>query len=374
MGEECEQPLQEVHDLPQSTFGLESYVERVEALTMSAESDVAPRHVGVWGMGGVGKTLLLQTVYGSRKVHSHFQEAKFIWLTVGQTPDVMALYRRLSEELGLKPQLNVTAEDYKLKLHSQFRCKQVFLVLDDVWEVKTFDFLDLAKGEGSITLMSTRNLSLLERGCLEIRHVHMTPLSKDDSWSLFCVHAFRAPSNVPRQLKLLAQSMAEECQGLPLALKVIGSAMFGKNSPELQWEPQLKKLRQSRMREKTVEDDLYERLKVGYDLLLDDDCRLNDCFLYFAAFPEDSKILFEDIVWGWIGEGLVPEHGEDDPRTDAYDLLDMLWRRSFIESNVDVHDDEDDLWFKLHDVMRDLAFYIVKEDCGTPPAKQLYIN
>jgi hypothetical protein len=33
----------------------------------------------------------------------------------------------------------------------------------------------------------------------------------------------------------LAQSMAEEGQGLPLALKVIGRAMFGKTSSELQW-------------------------------------------------------------------------------------------------------------------------------------------
>ncbi|CAK9205206.1 unnamed protein product [Sphagnum troendelagicum] len=52
----------------------------------------------------------------------------------------------------------------------------------------------------------------------------MTPLLKEDSWSLFCVHAFRSPSNVPSELKALTQSMAEECQALPLALKVIGGA------------------------------------------------------------------------------------------------------------------------------------------------------
>jgi len=45
-----------------------------------------------------------------------FQGAKLIWLTVGQTPDLMALYWTLSEELGLKPELNTNAEDYKLKL------------------------------------------------------------------------------------------------------------------------------------------------------------------------------------------------------------------------------------------------------------------
>jgi len=123
---ECDQALQEVHDLPQSMLGLESYAKRVETLVTSEGSDAAPQYVGVWGMGGVGKTLLLQTLYGSAKVHG--QGAKFIWRTMGQTPDIMALYRSLSEELGLKPELNVNAEDYKLKLHFQFRWKRVFLV------------------------------------------------------------------------------------------------------------------------------------------------------------------------------------------------------------------------------------------------------
>jgi len=126
------------------------------------------------------------------------------------------------------------------------------------------------------------------------------------------------------------------------------------------------------MQERTVEEELYERLKLGYDLLFEDDRRLKDCFLYCAAFPEDSKIHFEEILWCWIGEGLVPAHDGDDPRADAFSLLNKLWRRSFIESNVEVFEKEDFLWFKLHDVMRDLAFYILENDSGTPPAKQLY--
>jgi hypothetical protein len=81
---ECDQALQEVHDLPQSMYGLESYVERVETLVTSDGSDADPQYVGVWGMGGVGKTLLLEIVYGSPNVYGHFQGAKFIWLTVGK--------------------------------------------------------------------------------------------------------------------------------------------------------------------------------------------------------------------------------------------------------------------------------------------------
>jgi len=138
-----------------------------------------------------------------------------------------------------------------------------------------------------------------------------------------CMHS---DHHVPSELKALAQPMAEECQGFPLALKVIGRAMFGKTSPELQWEPLLKKVRESRMQERTVEEELYEGLKLGYDLLFEDDRRLKDCFLYFAAFPEDCQIYFEDILWHWIGEGLVPGNGGDDRRVDAFSLLNKLWR------------------------------------------------
>jgi disease resistance protein RPS2 len=164
--------------------------------------------------------------------------------------------------------------------------------------------------------------------------------------------------------------MAEECQGLPLALKVIGRAMFGKTSPE-QWKLLLKRREESRMQGRAVEE-LYERLKFGYDLLSEDDGHLKDCFLYLAAFPEDDEIYFQDILWHWIGEGLVPGNGGDDPRADAFSLLKKLWERSFIESDEGVVlDEEGFLTFKVHDVMRDLAFYVVEN--GKPPAEQHYL-
>jgi Leucine-rich repeat (LRR) protein len=168
--------------------------------------------------------------------------------------------------------------------------------------------------------------------------------------------------------------MAEECQGLPLALKVIGGAMFRKASCE--WESLLKKLRESRMYERPVEEELFERLKLGYDLLSEDDWRLKQCFHYFAAFAEDHEIYFDTLLSHWIGEGLVPAHDGDDPRADAFSLLNKLWERSFIESHREIYHSlipmDNLLRFKVHDVMRDLAFYILEKDCGTPPGKQLY--
>ncbi|CAM6013287.1 unnamed protein product, partial [Sphagnum balticum] len=230
-------------------FGMESYVESVETLVTSKQNNVDPQYVGVRGMGGVGKTLLFQRVYGSSKVHDHFRGAKSIWCTVGQTLDIMALYRSFSAELGLEPEKTAIAEDYKHKLFNYFKQKRVFLVLNDVWKVEAFDSLDLARGKGSVTLLSTRNQSLLDRIPRHIMQQYMTLLSKEVSRKLFCVHAFRQSSNVPFELEALAQCMAEECQGLPLALKVVGGAMCEKVNLKYEWEPLLKTLRKSCMQD-----------------------------------------------------------------------------------------------------------------------------
>ncbi len=48
-------------------------------------------------------------------------------------------------------------------------------------------------------------------------------------------------------------------------------------------------------------------------------------------------------------------------------MLKKLKMRSFIGSN-----DIDLSWFKVYDVMRDLAFYILENDSGTPLAKELF--
>lgn len=124
----------------------------------------------------------------------------------------------------------------------------------------------------------------------------MTCLLKDDSWSLFCTHAFGLSLNVPCELKALVHYMVEECDGLPLALKVIGGAMFGRTSTKLEWEPLLKKLRESRVQEKNVGQKLYECSKLGYDILNEDDQCPKDCFLYFIAFLENYIFTFEKVL------------------------------------------------------------------------------
>ncbi len=124
----------------------------------------------------------------------------------------------------------------------------------------------------------------------------MTCLLEEDSWSLFCTHAFGLSLKVPCELEALVHCMVEECDNLPLALKVIGGTMFGKTSTELEWEPLLKKLRESHGQEKNVGQKLYDRLKLRYDILDEDDQRIKDFFFNFVTFLEDYIFTFENLL------------------------------------------------------------------------------
>jgi disease resistance protein RPS2 len=261
-------------------------------------------------MGGAGKTLLAQIAYNSMEVREHFKGGKLIWLTVSQTPDIKGLYDSFCRKLGLMPMSFAQLEEYRTRLFTELKRSRVFLVLDDVWNKGDLEQLDLGKGRGSVTLVTTRNQPVLKHaGVIKEDEVNVKCLSKEDSWKLFCVHAFpRGLSNIPSQVQGVAELVAEECKGLPLALKVIGGSMVGKTTRQ-EWEFQLNCLRQSReLPEQQQEEALFGRLKLSYDNLDNDSPACKECFLGFAAFPEDHMVGIEELIQLWKLQGLL-----DDP-------------------------------------------------------------
>jgi hypothetical protein len=253
----------------------------------------------------------------------------------------------------------------------------VFLVLDDVWRKGVLEQLDLAKGLGSVTLVTTRNQLVLKKaGVIDEDEVQVGVLSKEDSWKLFCVHAFSMGfSNIPCELQGVAELVAEECKGLPLALKVIGGLMLGKTTCQ-EWEFQLNCLRESRkLPEQQEEEKLFGHLKLSYDNLDNDNHVCKECFLGFAAFREDRAVEMEELIKLWEGQGLFDDGTKmfgDDSTRFAYYLVGLLVARSLIEL---VQNEYDSFAYKVHDVMRDLALHIIEGEnpitCLYRPGKEL---
>ncbi|KAF3615729.1 putative disease resistance protein-like [Capsicum annuum] len=87
-------------------------------------------------------------------------------------------------------------------------------------------------------------------------------LDEDESWQLFAKNVgdiVNLAQNHP-----LAKEIARECDGLPLAIIVIGSSMRGQTRFEL-WEDALKSLRMSEPHSKVVEDTVYKVIKWNFD-------------------------------------------------------------------------------------------------------------
>ena len=100
--------------------------------------------------------------------------------------------------------------------------------------------------------------------------------------------------------------MAEDCKGLPLAIKVIASTMMG-NTDVDDWNLALKQMQKVDLNfpitHPRIDRELYQPLRWSYDSLPNDN--LKSCFLYCAMFQEDARI--------WLDK-LVRRFGEDQRR------------------------------------------------------------
>ncbi|PTQ26296.1 hypothetical protein MARPO_3272s0001, partial [Marchantia polymorpha] len=267
--------------------------------------------VGLWSMGGAGKTLLASRLSNDLPLKQHFEGGIF-WLTVARGPNIEEILRSLLRMLSAPLPPTFSSEEvyaqqvcHELKLRGQR--KKLLLVLDDVWESRILDvfdaFVNHPSSSGSKILVTTRSKELLYRKFATKIEVPM--LKPEDSFRLFCWHAFSGVSNVPKNLRKPAEDVAAECKGLPLALKVIGGTMAGKRDKRI-WDLTLKKLKNAETLSSDHEMQLYHRLQPSVDDLSETHPHLKDCFYYFAAYPEDASVEFvDDLISLWVGDGIV---------------------------------------------------------------------
>ncbi len=95
-------------------------------MLLSKGSDPCLHYVGVWGMGGVGKTFFAQKTYDSMEIQRHFQGFSFIWFMVGKNPHRKSLNQTLSKILGLFDFVQSNDEDYKHELYNVFIKRRVY--------------------------------------------------------------------------------------------------------------------------------------------------------------------------------------------------------------------------------------------------------
>jgi len=183
-----------------------------------------------------------------------------------------------------------------------------FVVIDDVWEPQSWETIKLAFVEnncGSRVIITTRKFEVAKKSD-EV--YNLEPLSHDNSKKLFYTRLFggedKCPTNHESQL---SDMILKKCGGVPLAVITMASLLLGKsreewfevcNSPGFYGDKN----------DINMKNTMHILSLSYYDL----PSHLKTCLLYLSAFPEDSFIDKDSLIWMWIAEGFVekkPERG-----------------------------------------------------------------
>ncbi|XP_050245514.1 disease resistance protein RPV1-like isoform X5 [Quercus robur] len=303
----------------------------LESLLAIGSNDV--RFIGVWAMGGMGKTTLARVVY--HMVSKEFEAYSFIEdvRENSEKHGLVGLQQKLISNILEETDLKIRDKyDGVLKIRNRLCHKRILLVLDDVNES---DQLENLAGEhdwfgpGSRIIITTRDVHVLKtHGVDEIYAVK--GLYDKDALQLFCSKAFRK-EHVPNDYLVMSKEVLKYAAGLPLALKVLGSFLFGKSTNL--WRSALERIKENPKKE------VFNVLQISFDGLDDLD---KEIFLHIACFFNHEEK--DHIVEVLDSLGLHPDIG-----------LQELIDKSLLE------DDEGIL--RMHDLLEEMGKNIVRREC-----------
>jgi energy-coupling factor transporter ATP-binding protein EcfA2 len=208
--------------------GIESRVKEIKTLLSIRLDDV--RFLGIYGMGGIGKTTLSKAIY--ERVSHQFEASCFIAgiREESRTGDgLVYLQKQLISEILMERKIKIwNSYDAIRVIANRVRKKKVFIVLDDVDGEDQLEAIAKSHdwfGQGSRIIITSRDRHLLNRFVDNTYEVKV--LNDDEALQLFSWKAFKKPHPEENYVQL-SKDVVNYAEGLPLALEVFGSFLFGR--------------------------------------------------------------------------------------------------------------------------------------------------
>ncbi|XP_042517265.1 probable disease resistance protein At4g14610 [Macadamia integrifolia] len=178
--------------------------------------------IGVYGMGGVGKTTLARAVNNHFEKNSCFETV--IMVTVSSTPNIPSIQSSIGKRLRLTDNNDADALSEALKK------KKFLLILDDMWCKLKLEDVGIPhptrSNKGSKILVTSRSKDVsTDMGARKT--IKVQPLSEDESWELFVEVAGEDVG--ADGIKCFAEKLIGRCKGLPLAIVTVGHAMANRH-------------------------------------------------------------------------------------------------------------------------------------------------
>nr|XP_028965797.1 disease resistance protein RPP5-like [Malus domestica]XP_028965799.1 disease resistance protein RPP5-like [Malus domestica] len=297
--------------------GINSRVQDIISYLSSGGSEV--RMVGIWGMGGLGKTTAAKAIYN--QIHHKFQFKSFL-ANVSEY-DLADLQGKLVSDILKRNKSKITSVDEGISLiKNHLQRRSVLVIIDNVDKVEQLNAIAGNRdwfGPGSRIIITTRDERLLKQVNMKVDKTYpLKEMNEEEALKLFSWHAFG--NSRPNEGYLeLSKEVVSYCGGLPLALEVLGSSMVERSPTE--WKSQLEKLK------KIPNEGIMKPLRVSFERL---DPTQRDIFLdiscFFIGWKKDyvAKILDGCNFFATIGINDLRERcliTVEDNKLNMHDLL-----------------------------------------------------
>ncbi|KAL4376215.1 hypothetical protein GQ457_02G040190 [Hibiscus cannabinus] len=334
------------HDKEYEAFGSRS---RAFDELMTALEDDAVSIIGVYGMGGVGKTTLVKEAAKQANEKRLFNEV--VLVSIKQKPNMVNIQEEIAEKLGMT--MGENNKDVRAaRLRERLNEKRILVVLDDIWESLELEALGISCGDkqkGCKMLMTSRRLDVLE-SLNSQPNISIETLKEDEAWSLFKKMAGLVEES---DFQSTAVEVAKRCAGLPIAIATIAKALKPKKNL-FEWKNALGQLCQPSERNfKGIPKDAYSAIELSYTFL--DAEELRPIFLLCSVMAHDADL--EDLLRYAIGLGFI--HGLNTIEASRDRVLTLL---SDLKVSCLLLEGSRPNCFDMHDVVRDVAQSIASRD------------
>ena len=310
--------------------------------------------IGIYGIGGVGKTTLLKKIY-NWVLERNSEYDVLIWADVSGSAVMEKVQEQILSKLDV-PDYKwnyMTLEEKAVEIYNVLKTKKFLLFLDDMW--KPLHLLEVG-----IPLPNNQNKSKValttrfQQVCLQMevqKMVQVECLGEEEAFALFSSQVGEDTLNSHPEIPRLAKIVAQECKGLPLALVTVGREMAGKRNLQ-DWQSVEQELKSNQSMSSSKEERLFQVLELSYNHLGDE--KIKSCFLYCSLFPDE--ICCDQLVELWIREGFL---GEFDHIHEARNQGGYIIRR--LQLATLLLDGMSEKYVRMHDLVRDAALRIVSE-------------
>ncbi|XP_068313783.1 probable disease resistance protein At4g27220 [Pyrus communis] len=304
----------------------------------------------VYGIGGVGKTTLVEEVLRQAVKEKLFADA--VMVRSVQNLDLEVIQKEIARKLGMEVYESETMSDRALRLCNRIKAKKVLVILDNIWESIDLQSVGLPCVPTCRILLTSRTRKLLSTEKRLQKDFVLQVLNEEEAWRLFETKAGGVVKNP--NIQTVATEVAKKCGGLPVLVVTVASSLRNRTTLPV-WRDALRCLKVFD-NEHSAEHEAYSALEWSYNQL--DDQKLKPLFLICGmlarlggAYATLTNLLKYTIGLGLFNNIDSVEHAQYALHSRIEELKDSCL---LLES-------EDNTSFTMHDMVHDVAISIASK-------------